>query len=390
MDASMKKKLLNVALLLFVFLSVAGVSCSTKTYMGRWMKWRASDILDHEKFPNYPFEASSQPFSFINSNDERLQQAMINIKSGTYTLPELLETSETTAFLVIKGDSIIYEGYFNDYTRESINTSFSAGKSITSLLIGKALDEELLQSLNDPVTNYLPDLVKRDVRYANLTLLHLLNMRSGIQFKDHDLPWGDKPKAYYYPRLRERIYELPIKKYPGSEFQYNSYNPIVAGMILEKVCGYSPAEYFEKKIWDKLGMEYGGSWSMDSEESRMTKMESGLNLRAIDFAKLGRLVLNNGNWNGEQIISEDWIKSSSIISPGNHLPEFGDEIHYEKFWWLHSKNKTQAYIISGWGHLGQYLYIFPDQQIIIVRMGKELVKVDSWKKVFLQVVQHLE
>jgi CubicO group peptidase (beta-lactamase class C family) len=180
--------------------------------------------------------------------------------------------------------------------------------------------------------------------------------------------------------------ELPVVFEPGSKFQYNSYNPILAGMILERVCNQSPAKYFEAKIWNKLGMEFSGSWSMDSDQSGMTKMESGLNIRAIDFAKLGRLVLNKGNWNGEQIISRKWMEESFVVLPENKVHEFGDEIHYEKFWWLFSKDHKKAYIISGWGHLGQYLYIFPDEKIIIVRMGKDTGKVDSWKEIFQEIV----
>lgn len=383
----MRKIILYTSLSLSALLSVAFVSCSTKTYMGRWMKWRASDILDHEKFPFHSFEASQHPFHFIAASDYRLDTLTILTKKGRQNLSTVLASSETTAFLVIKNDSLLYERYFNEYTRESINTSFSVGKSITSLLVGRALDDGLIKSIDDPITNYLPALKQTDTQYQKITLSHLLNMRSGIQFKDHDLPWGDKPKAYYHPHLRERIYELPVKTEPGATFQYNSYNPIVIGMILEKVCSESPAQYFEESIWNKLGMEYSGSWSLDSDESRMTKMESGLNLRAIDFAKFGRLILNKGTWNDEQVISEEWIEASTVVSQQNHVPEFGDEIHYEKFWWLHSKDHKHAYIISGWGHLGQYLYIFPDEGVIIVRMGKDLGNVGSWKKVFLQVVE---
>jgi CubicO group peptidase (beta-lactamase class C family) len=386
---AVKKKLAYTSILLVAALSIAFCSCSTKTYMGRWMKWRASDILDYEKFPNHPFSASPRPFLFVPATDVLLRDFFIETKKGKQRLNDVLTSSETTAFLVIKNDSLLYEGYFNGYTRESINTSFSVGKSITSLMVGKALVDGLIKSINEPVTNYLPDLKQTDIRYEKVTIADLLNMRSGIQFKDHDLPWGDKPKAYYHPHLRERVYELPVKKEPGTTFQYNSYNPILVGMILEKVCGQSPARYFEESIWNKLGVEYSGSWSMDSDESWMTKMESGLNLRAVDFAKFGRLVLRRGNWNGEQIISEDWIEASSRVSPENHTPEFGEEIHYEKFWWLHSKDHQQAYILSGWGHLGQYLYIFPEERIIIVRMGKDSGKVESWKKIFLLVVDRV-
>lgn len=382
---------IKVLLFIGVVVIFFSVSCNTRAYFGRWMTWRASDINDVEKFPSITFDRSSSPFRFIDAPDNSLDSFSVTLKENEKeALHDMLRKTETTAFIVIRNDSLIYEKYYNGYNRESLNTSFSVGKSITSLMIGVAVDEGLINSVNDPVTNYLPELLKRDPEYSRVTIAHLLNMRSGIQFKDHDLPWGDKPKAYYHPRLRERILELPIVFEPGSRFQYNSYNPILAGMILEVVAKKTPAIYFDEKIWNRLGMEFSGSWSLDSEESRMTKMESGLNIRAIDFAKFGRLVLNKGRWNGEQVISEKWLKESFAISPSNRVPEFGDEIYYEKFWWLFSKDHERAYIISGWGHLGQYLYIFPEQNVIVVRMGKDTGRVKSWKKVFQELVEKVE
>jgi len=374
-------------------MSVLYVSCSTKTYWGRFVKWRASDIEDYKKFPKYEFEASNNPFLFFYNADKKYDTIKLSqAKNKRTPLLEILEKSATTAFLFIKDDTVLYEKYLNGYNRESINTSFSVAKSITSLVIGKAIDEDFIQSVDEPVVNYVPALLQTDVGYSNLLISHLLNMRSGIQFKDHDLPWGDKPKAYYHPRLRQRVKELPLKSEPGSKFEYNSYNPILTGMVLEKATGIPPARYFEKKLWNELGMEYSGSWSMDSEESGMTKMESGLNLRAIDFAKLGRLVLNKGSWNGKQLISEKWMNYSFNITHENKVDEFGDEIYYKNFWWIYGEKTEQNYsvsIISGWGHLGQYLYVFPKEKVIIVRMGKKNIKVDSWGRIFQELVNYM-
>jgi CubicO group peptidase (beta-lactamase class C family) len=387
----MKKRAIKIIVMISLFATFLSISCNTQTYIGRWMTWRASDIMDYEKFPSYPFAASHSPFKFKSDADTAIENLEVTVKDEIkQPLFKVLRDSETTAFLVIENDLIVMESYLNGYTRESINTSFSVAKSVTSLMIGKAIEDSLISSVDDPVTQYLPEFSQVDSKYGKLTIAHILNMRSGIQFKDHDLPWGDKPKAYYHPRLRERLKELPITFEPGSKFQYNSYNPILAGMILERVCGQSPAKYFEEKIWNTLGMEFSGSWSMDSDESGMTKMESGLNIRAIDFAKLGRLVLNKGDWNGVQVISSEWMEKSSSILQENKVEEFGDEIHYEKFWWLFSNDQRKAYIISGWGHLGQYLYIFPDEKVIIVRMGKDTGRIDSWKKVFQEIVNSLK
>jgi CubicO group peptidase (beta-lactamase class C family) len=314
---------------------------------------------------------------------------LIEQSKSSVSLQRLIQTSETTAFLIIRNDSLLYEQYASGYTRESINTSFSTAKSISSLLLGRAIGDGYVTSEHDAVTKYLPELKQVSYLYDSLQINDLTDMRSGIQFKDHDLPWGDKPKAYYHPMLRERIMQLPINYKPGERFQYNSYNPILVGMILERATGMPPAKYFERTIWNKLGMEFSGSWSADSELSMMTKMESGINLRAIDFAKFGRLVLNKGKWNDEQIIPSDWITKSTLIDPYHNVNEFGSEIYYENFWWLYSRDKLTPYIISGWGHLGQYLYIFPEKNVIIVRMGKDLGAIESWGRIFKDIAESI-
>lgn len=346
-------------------------------------------MKDFEKFPGHHFKASSAPFYFFEKNNANLDKLLVHTnKKKQAPLIELLEDAGTTAFLVIKNDTLIYEKYLNGYARNSINTSFSVAKSITSLLTGICLEEQGIKNINDPVTEYFPDLMIKTPNYEKLRVSHLLDMKSGIQFKDHDLPWGDKPKAYYCPNLRERIMELPLTEEPGKKFKYNSYNPILVGMIIEKATNLSPAVYFERKLWNPMGMEYAGSWSMDSEGSGMTKMESGLNLRAIDFAKFGRLVLNKGNWNGDQLISEDWMNYSFSISEEHKIPEFAEDLYYRNFWWIYADKKgTEQKIksIAGTGHLGQYLFIYPTEKIIIVRMGKSDKNVDSWRTVFQEI-----
>ena len=386
----MKRGVLKIVILVSFSVCFFVISCNTKTYFGRWMTWRSSDIGDANRFPAYPFTAAENPFRFQQQIDTSLSGLPVPYHGTTRKeLDALLEESGSTAFLVLSHDTLVYERYFNEYSRESLNTSFSVAKSITSLMIGHAIDHRLIHSIDDPVTKYLPELSEVDSRYDKLTLAHVLDMRSGTRFKDHDLPWGDKPKAYYGPNLRDRVLHLPLTNEPGEKFQYNSYNPILAGVVLERVSGMKPAKYFEENFWNLLGMEYDGSWSLDSEEHGMTKMESGINLRAIDFLKLGRLVLQNGVWGNNRIVSEDWLTQCTQINKDEQLAEFGPEIYYSRFWWLFSKDHSTAYIVSGWGHLGQYLYIFPDEKIVIVRMGTGTGNVESWSAVFKAVARKL-
>jgi CubicO group peptidase (beta-lactamase class C family) len=367
------------------------ISARTNTYWGRWFAWKASDIDDYQRFPFHPVD-NAPPVFFFDKN-LRPDFFYLNIayeykgKPQTSNLDELLQQSGTTAFIVIKDDAILYENYFNGYSRDSINTSFSIAKSVTSLLVGIAIDQGHIENIHDPITTYIPELLDVNERYDLVTIEHLLSMKSGIEFVDHDLPWGDKPKAYYHPRLREIVLKLEIEEEPGNTFAYNTYNPILLGIALEWASGKTVSQLFEENLWKKLGMEFDASWSIDSEEDNMVKMESGINARAIDFAKIGRLVLNNGLWGDEQIVSSVWLDRSLQIDSSNNVAKFGDSIFYQTGWWVYAPAGSDQFTIFGWGHLGQYLFIFPEEDMIVLRFGKKIGRVDSWRQIAQEVVE---
>ena len=364
------------------------VASRTDTFTGRWVAWKSSGVDDYLLFPYHTINHSPSVFTF-NHNNEGLPikdiTYQVNGKPQTKNLDILLEKTGTTAFLVIKGDTIFYENYFNGYQRDSIVTSFSIAKSLTSLMIGMAIEDGYIQSIDDPVTQYIPELSQVDPKYQNITLAHLLSMKSGIAFKDTDIPWHDKSKAYYHPYLREVATNLPLAEPPDTTFVYNTFNPIILGIILENATGQSVAEYFETRLWMRLGTEYDASWSIDSEEDGMAKMESGYNARAIDFAKIGRLILNQGKWDGEQIISAEWINNSKMIEPENLVDKFGDNVYYQNGWWVINPTTKDKYTVFGWGHLGQYLFVFPDDGMIVLRFGKEIGEVDSWRQIAQEI-----
>lgn len=386
------KKIL-ITLVVIGSILIAGYSyliTRTDTFTGRWMAWKSSDVDDYKRFPSHPIENSPPEFNFY-SRDQVFSLDPITYqfkgKSQTESLDSLLENNGTTAFIVIKDDTLLYEGYFNGNSRDSIVTSFSIAKSVTSLLVGIAIDDGFIADLSDPVTNYIPELLQVDPQYQNITLENLLSMKSGIAFKDTDIPWHDKSRAYYHPNLREVVVNLPLAGQPGDTFQYNTFNPIILGIVLERATGQTIAQYFEQVLWGRLGMEYDASWSIDSETDGMAKMESGINARAIDFAKIGRLLLTDGNWNGEQIVSKEWIQNSLKIDRNNNVEKFGENIFYQNGWWIYGPSDEDIYTVSGWGHLGQYLYVFPGENMIVVRFGTELGKVDSWHQIAQELVR---
>ncbi len=364
------------------------------TYMTRYLVWQGSDIGDYQKFPKQEIRRPEKAVPFPENKERPFAtQVLSRWDNPARNLEELLRESGTTAFIVIRNDSILYENYFNGYNRQSVNTSFSVAKSITSLLIGIAIDEGAINSAGDPITDYLPELKEKDARFEKITIDHLLDMRSGLKFRDNDMPWGDRARAYYSPRLRKRLMNLKIENEPGLKFEYNTYHPQLLGLILERTTGMNPAKYLEEKIWLKLGMEFDASWSMDSKRSAMIKMESGINCRAVDLAKIGKIILEEGRYNGQRIVSETWVKKLMDYNETNRFP--GDKlVHYESAWWTLEPYQQYRHAVYADGHLGQFLFVFPEENAIILRMGKKMGKetpgVFNWLVVSSDLLRQLK
>jgi len=212
----------------------------------------------------------------------------------------------------------------------------------------------------------------------------VLMMAAGLDFTEDR--WflfnGDGPLTTYHPDQRQiTLQNTKIVDPPGQYFLYNKYHPQLLGMILERATGMSVTEYMQTKLWDPLGMEFDASWSLDSEGSGFEKMEAGLNARAIDFAKFGRLFLNQGNWDGEQVIPTEWVVESTGLDPSTHRADyypnpFGQEIYdsgngWYKYMWYGAARDDGSYDFAAEGDHGQFIYVSPAHQLIIVRNGIE-------------------
>ena len=359
-------------------------------HVARGTAWGDSDVWDYQKFPERVMENAGPAFYFDQNTSPELFQTIKYRSNGEWVqadFEEFLESTNTTSLIIIQNDAILYENYFNGYSRDSIVTSFSMAKSFTSALIGIAIGEGLISSVNDPVIEYIPELRGRGL--DEVTIRHLLLMASGIQYLTDDeapvfnLWFTDDAMTYYYPDLR--LLALSVKPSgdpPGTVFKYNNYNPLLLGMILERATGMPVAEYLQEKLWKPLGMEYPGSWSIDSEQSGFEKMESGINGRAIDFAKFGRLFLNGGNWSGKQIIPASWVRESTASDP-NYQRTLADQgwengDYYGYMWWG-AQHPDGSYDYAAMGNYGQYIMISPDEKILMVRHGIDSGGDSSWE-----------
>lgn len=336
----------------------------TSCQLGRYVFYNFADIKDHKKFQSRPLSAANSPFNFQVTNNGKFPKELNNIPFDKY-----LEDNKTVAFLIIKNDTIQYEKYFEGYDRESIVPSFSMAKSVTSILIGCAIDERLIKSVDEPIINYIPELSKNG--FNKVTIKHLLQMTSGIKFNESYVnPVGDAASFYYGLNLRKEIEKMKLKTEPGKQFEYVSGNTQLLGLVLERsLKNKTITQYLQEKIWTPLEMEYDASWSIDRKNNGLEKTFCCLNARARDFAKIGRLYKNKGNWNGKQIVSQKWVEESTKLDTSEGSAKF-----YQYQWWLPTPNED----FMAEGILGQFLYVNPKKDLIIVRLGKKEGKAYWW------------
>jgi CubicO group peptidase (beta-lactamase class C family) len=379
----------TISLLLFALSTLLLSSC----YITRAYKYRKFELKDIDKFDTAHLPKSNTPFVFAKASMSRYPRL-------TGSLDSILRTTKTYAFLVIKNDTIIYERYFNGITEDRYLPSFSVAKSFVSTLVAIAHEEGKIKSLQEPITNYLPSLLKRNKHFAQITIQHVLDMSSGVKnSENYSNPFSDVLKLGFTKNIRKKTLRLKIERAPGVN-DYKSVNTQLLSLIVEKATGKKIQAYMREKLWQPLGMESDATWNVDSKRRKEVRAFCCLNATARDFAKLGRLFLHNGNWRGQQIVSQDWVQAST------HIDTMVKYDGYKNQWWSMYSRKyftdTTAAVAfaaqqpgkgmsvrstinregkkfynvgyySGAFHaegiLGQYIYVNPKTNVIIVRLG---------------------
>ncbi|WP_345276017.1 serine hydrolase [Litoribaculum gwangyangense] len=382
-------KIISLTVLSFVLILLVILSIQfTPTYVYRLIRMNVPDVYDYKNFENHEIQGAKSTNTFIFQHKDKYVESLFSelvTKTGFNSFEEWAIESQTTALIVIKKDTIIYENYFNGFNRDSYFHSQSMAKSFISFLIGAAIDDGLITSIDDPITKYVPELLERDERFRKITIKNLLEMRSGLEyntslipFTNIHSPWHDEAVGYYHPNVRKLLLDnVEISSEPGRDFQYANYNTSYLGLIIERATNQSVSKYLEQKLWSKI-MEYDALFSIDSKESNFEYMPSRLIARAIDYARFGKLMLNEGNWYGNQIISKDWVLESTRENksiPRDIYPRwFGrsdKRIFYKYQWWGHV-NKDSTYHFYANGNLGQNIYIIPHKETVIVHCGNSL------------------
>lgn len=275
---------------------------------------------------------------------------------------QLLEM-KTTAFLISRNGELLHEQYFGGHHQETLSNSFSMAKSVVVLMTGKAVEEGFLNSLDQKVHEFFPQYAYSPA--DQLTILDLIRMSSGMNWKeDYYLPMNVTTQAYYGRDLKSLILNRKIGTLPGRKFEYQSGNTQLLGMILEQVLPVNLSTYLSEKFWVPMGMESNAYWTID-ETSGIEKTYCCVHATARDFMRFGQLLLQNGAWNGQQLLGTSYIDEMRRAGFPTS-PQYGAGL------WLDMDYDPPFYLMRG--HLGQYVIVLPQSDAVICRLGRKYRK----------------
>ena len=351
--------------ILFIFISLnLFVILSGRTYLYKgiantYLKGKTGPgIYDLDIFAHSTIPKPKETFDWKKSN-----------KTISLSKEDLdyMEKFETSSYLVIKNDEIIFEKYWGDHNKETVSNSFSAAKTLVALLIGIAIDEGKIKSLDDLVQDYLPEF-KKDGKEI-ITIRDLLLMASGLDWQESGKnPLSENAESYYGTDLYHLATNQKRITQPHQLFKYQSGNSQLLGFVVEKATGMSLSEYMYEKIWSQIGASHDAYWSLD-EVGGDEKSFCCFYATTQDFARIGRLIENFGNWDGKQLISkaymEEMIKPATYLKTEDGIPNYIYGLHI----WSYVGGKYPVAYCRG--ILGQYIVSIPEEKLIIVRTGSK-------------------
>ncbi len=303
--------------------------------------------------PTRALNASATPYPLATQIDDTLKYIEYTVDDQTFSVADLLDQGALMGMAVVKGDTITLEHYAAGHAPESVWVSFSVTKSFTSTLIGAALKDGYVESLDDTVADYLPRL--RGTDYGAVKLKHILQMSSGIQWnEDYEDPESDVAQAGSLQGVALTNYLGKLKKlHPaGDAFNYNTAESNLAGEILRAAIGNSASAYMNAKVWQRFGMEHNATWLLAEPFGGET---GGCCISASlrDYARMGILVKKGGMLpSGESILPTGWMDAATQPSKG-----YGG---YGYKWWL-----SQDGAFSAIGIFGQLIYIDPKRDLVV-------------------------
>lgn len=367
--------------LIVVALCAAITSC-TNTYLGRMISLRGPDVGDYAKLPSRPVANATTAKPLPQQlRPTWMAEAALAFETRDLSSPESFDAfvadADTTAFIVLHRGYIVDERYFNGFTRDSLYKSFSISKSILSAAFGIAQAEGLI-ARTDTLGSHIPDLENDALRAVPLSAL--LDNVSGFEYQRGNLPWKQQPRMYYTTDVRAYLRTTKVLYPPGKKFEAEDLSPLFVAYALESAIQRVQAndtlsDFVSRKLWIPLGAEYPALWNLDHEGNGLEKAESGFTARARDLARFGQLFLDQGVVAGRQVVPSAWV-AESITAPLAESPNLFTDGHYHNLWWGARRSGRTRQDFYANGHFGQRIYVVPDKQLVLVRLGRDSGGVD--------------
>ena len=320
--------------------------------------------------PHTIYDFRTHPIRIVDNGDAPQPwplDSAYNKRDIPRNLIDSIEKQKTIAFLVFQNGKLRYERYWN-HGKDSLSGSFSAAKSIISLLVGIALDEGRIKSIDQPVGDYLDHFREGELR--RIRIRDLLTMSSGLSWKESDKSYFSlNAYGYYGDDMAYTVDKMAVKEAPGVNWEYRSGDTQVLGLLVEKVFGKSISALVSERFARPMHFEHDAVWLLDGA-GKHEKAFCCFNAIARDYGRFGQLVLNKGMWNGRKIVSEAYLKQAT--TPASYLKdptENNQPVDYYGFQYWIVNHPNGMKIPSMNGLFGQYVYILPEQNAVIVRLG---------------------
>lgn len=352
----MQKVIKAILLILASIILVIYITGNTYLFRGirlTYLRGESSSTIDDGKY--FPSHTISRGISKPWPSD-----IQYNKKPLSPELEKHLKETESVSFLVIQHGKILQERYWDGYKKSTASNSFSLAKTVSVLLLGKAIDDGRIMGINQKFSDLYPDFSEKEFG-NNLTLGNLASMEAGLDWKeDYKDPFSPNAAAYYGFSLADVVFQKKFKQNPGEKFEYQSGATQLLGFAVGRSVGMPLASYASTKLWKPLGMEQNAEWSTD--QMGVEKSFCCIQSNARDFAKLGSLLLNKGKFQNVPLINENFV--DQMITPTeNSNGVYGLGI------WINNDTKIRHYYLRGL--YGQYVIVIPEYDMIIVRLGNK-------------------
>ncbi|MDR0508125.1 MAG: beta-lactamase family protein [Dysgonamonadaceae bacterium] len=352
-----------IAAILAVY--ITGNGYIFKAVRKTWLKGhRTTHIDDYPDFDNHIIAAGIPQYWDFHPDYGHIQL--------TDTLRKELEDFQTIGFAIIKDGKLLYEEYWDDYSSESYTNSFSMAKTITTMLLGKALEQGFIRSLDEPLVDFIPEF-SRDTFGCLATVGDLSAMTSGFDWtEEYYSPFNVMTQAYFGNNIEKQLLNRRFSQAPGGHFRYCSADTQLLAIVLKRATGKNLAQYLSEEFWQPMGMEHDALWSISGG---IEKSFCCIHSNVRDFAKFGQLLLQDGKWNGKQLLDSAFVKR--MITPNYRAFDQDEPKKYGYSIWIDEEHDPLFYGMMG--HLGQRIIVVPDKSVVIVRLGKSKDTLHSGK-----------